>query len=283
MTIGNLLRQYRIQQNKKQREFSENILSPSYYSKVEKDQHRISADDLIKLLMYNHISVKKFFEDLDKDGEEKQLLIENISSLMSQAYFKSDIHELGDIKQKIINSNLSKEDKTDQLLYADTFIALITNKIQDNIELKDQVREKFLNMPEFNETKIMLYCNTMRFYTAEDNLIISQMLLNKYRDSNNIIIQKYLVSISINMLVILIESNRLNETSYYINALTGRLDNPDLFFYKAAFVFLSNFIDYKKSHDLKKLESCNQAIAAFKTFSMEEYAKELTKFLEKYE
>lgn len=282
MTIGNLLRQYRIQQNKKQREFSKNVLSPSYYSKVEKNQHRISAEDLIKILRYNHISIKKFFEDLDKDGEEKQLLIENISSLMAQAYFKSDIHKLNDIKYTIITSNLSKEDKKDQLLYADAFIALITNKIQDNMKLKDQVREKFFNMPEFNETKIMLYCNTMRFYTAADNLIISQMLLNKYKDSNNIIIQKYLVSISINMLVILIENNKLKETSYYLNVLIGRLDNPDLFFYKAVFVFLSNFIDYKKSHNLNKLEACNRAIDAFKTFSMEEYAKELTKFLEEY-
>lgn len=36
MTIGELLKEYRLSQNKKQKEFIGQIISPSYYSKVEK-------------------------------------------------------------------------------------------------------------------------------------------------------------------------------------------------------------------------------------------------------
>lgn len=36
MTIGELLHDYRVEQGKRQKEFVGNIISPSYYSKVEK-------------------------------------------------------------------------------------------------------------------------------------------------------------------------------------------------------------------------------------------------------
>ena len=47
MTIGELLKDYRIKQGKTQREFIAGIVSQSYYSKVEKEIHRITADDLL--------------------------------------------------------------------------------------------------------------------------------------------------------------------------------------------------------------------------------------------
>lgn len=67
MTIGELLRECRVSQNKKQKEFAGEILSPSYYSKVEKGKHKITAKDLISLLIYNQISVKQFFGRLDEN------------------------------------------------------------------------------------------------------------------------------------------------------------------------------------------------------------------------
>ncbi|WP_260277984.1 helix-turn-helix domain-containing protein [Lactobacillus helveticus] len=72
MTIGELLRECRVSQNKKQKEFAGEILSPSYYSKVEKGKHKITAKDLISLLIYNQISVKQFFGRLDENYEENQ-------------------------------------------------------------------------------------------------------------------------------------------------------------------------------------------------------------------
>lgn len=48
MTVGELLKEYRVKQNKNQKEFSAGIVSQSYYSKVEKNIHRITADDLLR-------------------------------------------------------------------------------------------------------------------------------------------------------------------------------------------------------------------------------------------
>lgn len=50
MKISELLRHYRLQQAKTQKEWAGNVVSPSYYSKVEKDIHRITVEDLVELL-----------------------------------------------------------------------------------------------------------------------------------------------------------------------------------------------------------------------------------------
>lgn len=62
MTIGKLLKQYRIEKGLTQKQFAGNTISTSYYSKVEKNEHRITAEDLILLLRSNGISLWSFFK-----------------------------------------------------------------------------------------------------------------------------------------------------------------------------------------------------------------------------
>ena len=282
VTIGDLLREYRVNQNKKQKEFAGKILSPSYYSKVEKGKHKITAEDLISLLIYNQISVKQFFGRLDENYEENQFLEEQLNCLLAQAYFQNDKNKLETIKQKINKSCLSNKAKNDQLLYADIFLALVNNTLQDNKKLQNKVKEKLFNMDEFDEAKIMLYGNSMRFYSPSDNEIISQSLIRKYRAINNIIIQKYLVSICINMLIILIENNDLKDTKLYIKVLEENIDNPDFLFYRSVYLFLINFIEYKNLGEEKYLSKCKKVIEAFENFEMNAYADELANFLKEH-
>lgn len=61
MQIGSLLKEYRLSQGKRQKEFVGEVVSQSYYSKVEKNANRITAEDLIDLLNYNNIPLWEFF------------------------------------------------------------------------------------------------------------------------------------------------------------------------------------------------------------------------------
>lgn len=74
MTIGELLKEKRIENNKTQKEWSGTIISPSYYAKVEKNQHRIAAEDLFAILKHNDIGIADFFKDLqdEQDNIDKQ-------------------------------------------------------------------------------------------------------------------------------------------------------------------------------------------------------------------
>ncbi|MBI0034003.1 helix-turn-helix domain-containing protein [Lactobacillus sp. M0396] len=58
MTIGELLKEFRIRNLKTQKEWTAGIVSPSYYSKVEKGIHRITAEDLLAILTANQIKLR---------------------------------------------------------------------------------------------------------------------------------------------------------------------------------------------------------------------------------
>ena len=58
MEIGDLLKEYRLKQGKSQRKFIGRIVTQSYYSKVEKNNTQLTANNLIDLLHYNEISVQ---------------------------------------------------------------------------------------------------------------------------------------------------------------------------------------------------------------------------------
>ena len=66
MNIGEALKQYRTSAGLTQKEFTQNILSPAHYSKIERNLHEISANDLLKLLsqikyviqIFSHPSIK---------------------------------------------------------------------------------------------------------------------------------------------------------------------------------------------------------------------------------
>lgn len=91
MTIGDLLKQYRINQNKTLQEFAGNIIDRSYYGKVERNVHQISAENLINLLRYNQIDTTEFIETLDQNYQS-QIQIQR--KIMEEAYYHVDKNKL---------------------------------------------------------------------------------------------------------------------------------------------------------------------------------------------
>lgn len=91
MTIGDLLKQYRINQNKTLQEFAGNIIDRSYYGKVERNVHQISAENLINLLRYNQIDATEFIETLDQNYQS-QIQIQR--KIMEEAYYHVDKDKL---------------------------------------------------------------------------------------------------------------------------------------------------------------------------------------------
>ena len=126
MTIGQLLKQYRIESLKTQKEWAGDTISTSYYSKVEKDQHRITAEDLIALLRANNIKLWEFFSKLSQEDKVKYDENRDIGEAINEAFYHNDKDQLKDIKNVIANSEIA--DKEDQLLFIDALIALVDRK-----------------------------------------------------------------------------------------------------------------------------------------------------------
>lgn len=69
MTIGSLLKKYRLEQGKTQAKFVGKIIDRSYYAKVENEIHQISARDLMSILAYNGIDLSDFFTQINEKYE----------------------------------------------------------------------------------------------------------------------------------------------------------------------------------------------------------------------
>lgn len=99
MNIGGLLKKYRTAQGISQKDWCGDVVSPSYYSKVEKNEHRISAEDLVNILNHNQVDLVDFFLQLSP--------LNDIESANTQLYllsYTSDKQKIQQLEKEVIQS-----------------------------------------------------------------------------------------------------------------------------------------------------------------------------------
>ena len=84
-----------------QKQFADDIVSTSYYSKVEKNEHRITAEDLIALLEHNNISLWSFFKKLALNADFEHYQHLSIEEEAIDAYYHSYKKRLELLKQQV--------------------------------------------------------------------------------------------------------------------------------------------------------------------------------------
>ena len=278
MTIGNLLKKYRLNKEKTQREWIGNIVSPSYYSKVEKGIHRISAEDLISLLNYNSVSLIDFFSELNNYKQKGYNQEQELMDVICDAYYRNAKNELVKLKEIVKESDLPN--KEDDLLYLDAYIANVNNEDLNDKE-KQALKDKIFSRPNFDKSTLVLYCNFMMFYDVESNVIISRGIIKQFHGSNDVKILEMLLTVIGNLLIQCIEEKKYDETKFLIKAANQISTKPELFFYKNVIVLLENMIMYHYDAKDKYLQICHKLIENFSLLGMTEYGKEINKFFEK--
>lgn len=285
MTIGELLKEYRISQGKKQKEFidSGTIISQSFYSKVEKNVHKIAADSLVDILHYNNIPVWEFFSRLNQSDEIKHQQIESFNKIMSDAFYDNDKKKVENLKPLIKESNLSEKDKQEELLLVKAWLELMKkNTTKPDIELRKKIKDKIFDIPNFNYNKISLFCNFMKFYDFNSNKIISKKIIEQNISSNNIKIQTAILAIIVNILAFSLKDGKENDTGYFIESGNKIKTRPELVFYKSAFYFFENLVDYSLTKNNASYNKCQNTKDFLANIGMSKYSKVLEQLLAKY-
>ncbi|GFI21031.1 transcriptional regulator [Lactobacillus johnsonii] len=285
MTIGELLKEYRISQGKNQKEFTNNglITSQSYYSKVEKNIHHITANSLIDLLHYNTIPLWEFFSRLHSTDDLRHQQIKDFNNMMSEAYYENNIDKVKNLKPLVNESNLSNKEKQEQLLLIDGWIEIMKDPSEKpNLKLRDKIKDKIFSIPNFNENKVTLFCNFMYFYDLESNKIIAKKIISQYIDSSNIKMQISLLAIIVNILAFSLSNNKENDTGYFLEKGERIKIKPELVFYKSAFYFFKNIILYHQTKNNKYYTKSNQIKDFLISIGMIQYGKILEDLLIKY-
>ena len=104
MTIGEALLNLRKQLGLTQTEMAANVVSTSFYSKVERNIHDIGTNDLLQILNKHQINATYFFENLN----DKENISEDIMNRISVAFEQKSKDKLLKIKDSI-NTDTAKE------------------------------------------------------------------------------------------------------------------------------------------------------------------------------
>lgn len=97
MTIGEALLNLRKQLGLTQTEMAANVVSTSFYSKVERNIHDIGTNDLLQILNKHQINATFFFENLN----DKENISEDIMNRISVAFEQKSRDKLLKIKQEV--------------------------------------------------------------------------------------------------------------------------------------------------------------------------------------
>lgn len=280
MKIGELLREYRLKQNKSQRKFIGSIVTQSYYSKVEKDNSQISVKNLIDLLHYNSISVQEFFSKFDEENNSTRQQLKEIEDMMVEVYYANNIEKMHIIKKVISNSELDKAEQEKQILMVDGFLAVMDPSLNSE-KLTSVIKNKIFDIPSFNKDKLVLYCDFMRFYSLEANEMITRNILREYQDISDTDIQELVLAIVCNILIFSIEKNDFQRVSYFYQSVQNIKIIPKLLFYKMDIEFFENIIEIKTSKCVGRVDNCRNIIKVLRNAGMQEYSNELKDFMKK--
>ncbi|MDF7682864.1 helix-turn-helix domain-containing protein [Lactobacillus sp. ESL0679] len=279
MNLGELLKEYRLKQGKTKKEWAGNIISPSFYARVEKGVNRISAEDLIKLLQYNEILFTEFFNKFNSSDQLQDKENKEIDRLINEAYYSNSKEKLQHIRELILESNLIN--KTDKLLLVDVGIALVDNNF-DGLDTKTltKLKDKIFNIDNFDEKNIGLYIDCMAWFDFSSNLTISRKIVNRFINDNSKV-QNKVLAVIVNMLLMCINYKQYDEAGFFINKSQEIIIIPENYFYQNVLNFLIHLIEYHFDNDKTHISKCKIIIQNFVVNGMKYYSEELEKLLDK--
>jgi transcriptional regulator with XRE-family HTH domain len=261
-----------------QKQFADGIVSTSYYSKVEKNEHRITVEDLVKILEHNDIAMWTFFRRLSLKGDFQHEYIIKLENDVLDAYYHSNKNRIEEIRQEVEKSTVPNKDE--YLLLIDGWLEnLKTEDEEPNLEVRKALKDKVFNIPNINKEKLNLFCNFMEFYDLETNVMITRNALNKFMNSNDTEIQEVLLAIMDNLLYLSIKENNYNYVGYLISSAENFPVKPQFYFYQSLLVFYKHLTNYHFNCKQEDLDTCRGIVTGLKLTGMKSYGIELEEFL----
>lgn len=278
LNIGEALYDYRNSLGLTLEEMAAGFLTTSYYSKVERGLHRISAEDLFNILEFHDIEVSYFHKKIQNDLEIKPFEKFNLS--LQVAYFNGDCSALLSIRNEISNNKiLSKESK--KILYTLSEICESGLKGDFSIisqENKDFMRDKIFNLPNWDGFKLSLYANAMHSYDIESiNSVVSTMMLRQFENFSSEE-QIIVITIILNFIGMCL-SNKINDLAkYYLQKISNIPATTKNCFHRLLIEFYNNVMNYIEKKDVQSKKHIEIIINSFELIGMENLSEQLSIF-----
>ncbi len=239
MEIGQALYTYRKKLGLTQGAMAAGIITVSYYSKVEKGSHRISAENLFAILASHSIDIQEFMDLISQDLDQSQYSFKDFDQRITDAYFNN---QLDDLIGLAVSLQLAKglPANLKQVLEAKLILCqyLLTDKLEELKETsKIFIKDKIFSTSDWDDLSLALFANSLVLYDLESNhWIINNILSKKLRrftkKQRNIIL-----TVLINFIGVCIYHSEYNLANYYIRQAQKEAARTDNFFQKLVLEF----------------------------------------------
>lgn len=202
MQIGKELKKLRLELGLSQTEMVGDILTKSYYSKIERGLHEINAKDLIEILKRNRVNISDFFQGIESKGKSKKYLEQ-----LRNAYYEQNLSKIVEIR-KICATDYQYRNVYAHALLLENFFK--KNKLSCKEEA--MIKKLILNIDEWGEDNLRLFAMAISLFDESEIECELNMILRKYKkiDKASRKIQEILGGIMVNYLNIMFIKNDRN-------------------------------------------------------------------------
>lgn len=261
MTIGEALKQIRLELCLTQKQMCAEIVTRSFYAKVESGKNRISADKLAEILFQHDIDINYFYQLLSETYMPKSKKIdEKLNKKMNQAFNSGKIELVEQCYQDILAKSESKILKISAMITVANLknkLNLIDPKVKQKLFIEFSKEQNWMTTPG----SLRLFTNTMPIWSQENLSFFIGRLLNKIEKDEKIteLNQERYLRVLENYLVVCYQRQAQNDPVAVKNIQKVfkciiKLTSPIHFFiYKIVAMYLNNLFLGRKD-EAKKIK-----------------------------
>lgn len=247
MTIGEALKQIRHELYLTQEQMCADVVTRSFYAKVESGRNRISADKLTEILFEHDIDITYFYQLLRNTYSSQSKLKENdLNQKMNQAFNSGKIELIEQNYHKILlqsNSNILKLRAMISVANLKDELNLIDPKVKEKLFVEFDEGANWMTRPDL----LRLFTDTMPLWDSSDLSFFIGRLLAKVQKEHNIpeLLQERYLRVFENYLAVYYKKNNPVKTiDVNVQKIFDYILNlePTVHFllYKIAAVYLQN-------------------------------------------
>ncbi|GFZ26510.1 helix-turn-helix domain-containing protein [Lactobacillus corticis] len=242
MSIGEKLKKIRREKGLTQKEMAADIVSVSYYAKVERGENNISADMLLALLEQHHIDIVYFFQDsttVNTQVNMNDLMIDQLT----EAYYQNDKNKLATLTNEVYR------DKNQYSRRTYLYTKLIETSGNDDLstltsEERQEIKDKIFSQQTWTNKNLELFCSSMRLYNFWNlSFIVNSILVKEALESNHDSDRnKVLCAILVNFIHVALENEEYDLAKNAIYKINRFPNQSELFLYKAIAKYYEAYI-----------------------------------------
>jgi transcriptional activator, rgg/gadR/mutR family, C-terminal domain len=279
-SLGKTLRKIRKGKNISLDSIADEHLSKSQISRFERGESEISCIRLLNLLNKLKVSAEEFFALHNSQYNDKETF-ESLVTFIRKQYTMKNFNNIKNLlsPKSIFPINSFEKTMIKSIIYS--FDSLIKPTKNELLELTDYL----FKVENWGYYEIILLGNCIR--TIEYStlfLLTKEMLENLIYLTSNTTNKKLVTQLSINCLIISIDNNFFNDSTYLISKIKQLLNNELNYYEQTVFLYAKGYFDFKNQIKSGKMKM-KQAIYIFEILEektiMEYYSEHYKKYVEK--